>query len=106
MSNQHQHNVLTILLMRFAVQPSEGIKMGEQWLEEHPQSNWTTVLRLLKNNELSIVENSLKVICKPSKPSTSKISRKYRGIEMQTKPTSTIKEQNSGKKRRYRGVEY
>ena len=106
MSNQHQNNVLTILLMRFAVQPSEGIKIGEQWLEEHPQSNWGTILRLLKNNELTIVDKSLKLISKPSQPSNAKILRKYRGVEIPAKPSSTIKEQKSEKKRRYRGVEY
>ncbi|MDJ0508812.1 MAG: DNA repair protein [Crocosphaera sp.] len=106
MINQHQQNVLTILLMRFSVRPSEGIKMGEQWLNEHPQSNWATIVRLLKNNELTIVERSLKFISKPSKPNKSKILRKYRGVEMPAKPTPTIKEQSSEKKRRYRGVEY
>ena len=106
MSNQHQQNVLTILLMRFAVQPSEGIKMGEKWLEEHPQSNWGTILRLLKNNELIIVQKSFKLVPKPSKPNKPKILRKYRGVEMPAKETSKIKEQSSGKKRRYRGVEY
>ncbi|MDJ0662278.1 MAG: DNA repair protein [Crocosphaera sp.] len=109
MSNQHQHNVLTILLMRFEVQPSEGIKIGKQWLEEHPQSNWGTILRLLKNNQLQVVEKSLKLIEPSAQTSPSKIVHKYRGVEIQPKPTSTIKdikEQNSDKKRQYRGVKY
>lgn len=92
--------------MRFAVQPSKGIQMGEQWLEEHPQSNWATILRLLKSNELTVTNKSLELISKPSEPTQPKTLRKYRGVEIPEKQTSTIKGQNSGKKRRYRGVEY
>lgn len=92
--------------MRFEVQPSEGIQIGKEWLKEHPQSNWGTILRLLKNNQLRVVNKCLKLIDPPSEPSQPKIVHKYRGVEIQPKPTSNIKEQNSEKKRQYRGVKY
>ena len=52
------------------------------------------------------MQKSFQLVPKPSKPNKSKILRKYRGIEIPAKETSKIKEQSSGTKRRYRGVEY
>ncbi|MGK7882173.1 MAG: DUF4278 domain-containing protein [Crocosphaera sp.] len=109
MLNTHQHSVLTILLMRFNIEPSEGIKIGERWLQDHSQENWATILRLLKSNNLTLVNRELKPISKSTNSEQPKTVHKYRGVDILSKPSqATVKEtnQSSEKKRRYRGVEY
>lgn len=109
MINSHQHSVLTILLMRFDVNPSEGMKIAEKWLKEHSQDNWGTILRLLKSNNLTLVDRELKPVSKSRSSEQPKTVHKYRGVEMPTtSPKVTAKQNNQlpDKKRRYRGVEY
>ncbi|MDJ0728793.1 MAG: DNA repair protein [Crocosphaera sp.] len=109
MLNNHQHNVLSILLMRFDVEPSEGIKIAQKWLQEHSQENWGTILRLLKSNNLTLVNRELKPVTKFLSSDQPKIVHKYRGVEILTQSTKvTAKQSNQlpDKKRRYRGVEY
>ncbi|CCQ49030.1 hypothetical protein [Crocosphaera watsonii] len=109
MLNTHQHSVLTILLMRFNVEPSEGIKIAERWLKDHSQENWGTILRLLKSNNLTLVDRELKPISKSPTSEPSKTVHKYRGVEIENKsPQVKVQQTNksSGKKRLYRGVEY
>ncbi len=109
MINSHQHSVLTILLMRFDVNPSEGIKIAQKWLNEHSQENWGTILRLLKSNNLTLVDRELKPVIKSPSSEQPKTVHKYRGVEIPTKSAKvTVKQNNQlpDKKRRYRGVEY
>ncbi|MGK7957962.1 MAG: DNA repair protein [Crocosphaera sp.] len=109
MINSQQHSVLTILLMRFDVNPSEGIKISEQWLKEHSQENWGTILRLLKSNNLTLVDGELKPVTKSPTSEQPKTVHKYRGVNLSTPLTNVSRKNNnqlSDKKRRYRGVEY
>ena len=109
MLNTQQHSVLTILLMRFNIEPSEGIKIGERWLQDHAQENWGTILRLLKSNNLTLVNRELKAISKSSNSEHPTTDNKYRGLDIKTKPSqATVKQTNtsSGKKRQHRGFEY
>ncbi|MGK7931376.1 MAG: DNA repair protein [Microcystaceae cyanobacterium] len=109
MLNSHQHNVLTILLMRFDVEPSEGIKIAQRWLKDHSQENWGTILRLLKSNNLTLVDRELKPVTKSLGTEQPKTVHKYRGVEIPTQSPQVTNQQNNqspGKKRRYRGVEY
>ncbi|EAZ90776.1 predicted repair protein [Crocosphaera chwakensis CCY0110] len=88
MIDKHQNNVLTILFMRFDVNPSEGIKIAEGWLKEYSQETWETLLRLLKSNQLTLVNKELKP------------------VTQSTKITAKNSNQLQEKKRRYRGIEY
>lgn len=95
--------------MRFDLNPSEGIKIAEKWLNEHSQDNWGTILRLLKSNKLTLVNKELKAVTNSPSSEQPKIVHKYRGVEIPTQPTKAISQQNNQlpeKKRRYRGVEY
>ncbi len=109
MINSHQHSVLTILLMRFDVNPSEGIKIAEKWLNDHSQDNWGTILRLLKSNNLTLVDRKLKPVTKSLNSEQPKTVHKYRGVEIPTQATKVTTQKSNQlpeKKRRYRGVEY
>ena len=95
--------------MRFDVNPSEGIKIVDNWLKEHSQENWGTILRLLKSNNLTLVDRELKPITKSLNSEQPKTVHKYRGVEIPTQPTKVTTQKNNQlpeKKRRYRGVEY
>ncbi|MEL4896949.1 DNA repair protein [Crocosphaera sp. Alani8] len=109
MQNTHQNSVLTILLMRFNIEPSEGIKIAEKWLKNHSQENWGTILRLLKSNNLTLVDKELQPVVESISSEQPKTVNKYRGVEIKTQSPTVAAQQKDlklGKKRRYRGVEY
>ncbi|MEM8778801.1 MAG: DNA repair protein [Cyanobacteria bacterium P01_G01_bin.49] len=104
---QSEKQVLSILLMRFEVKPARGIQVAQEWLKQHPQSNWQTLLTLLKDNRLNLVDGSLKETSKSTDSTQPKMVRKYRGVEIPVDPsTNQTSNQSPGKTRQYRGVKY
>lgn len=106
----NEKRVIYILLMRFAIEPHQGTIMAQAWLQEHPQSDWETLLTLLKDNRLVPIEGVLKHISTSNQANKPKPIRKYRGIEI---PTNTVnpREQSQSKppskqKLKYRGLKY
>ncbi len=58
--------VLSLLLMRFNLIPSQSIPLVEDWLDRHPGKSWTTVEKSLKSGRVIFKDGSLHEIKQPS----------------------------------------
>jgi hypothetical protein len=101
-----KEKVLSILLMRYKIQPAKGYLLSEEWFKQHPQTNWETLENFLKQDKVIVVKGMLKE-SQPKNPDQSKSVRKYRGAEIVSEtPQNPSDDDSLGKERRYRGAKY
>lgn len=54
-----KQKVFALLLMRFKVSTRNSFPMSEEWLQNHPDSNWLILESCLKNNLVRLENNKL-----------------------------------------------
>ena len=54
-----QQRVLGLLLMRFKVSPTQSLEIVKEWLNSHPNCNWTNLENSLRNNLVRYDKNQL-----------------------------------------------
>jgi len=102
-----KEKVLSIMLMRYKIQPAKGFLLAEEWFKQHPETNWETLENSLKQDKVIVVEGILKEVSQPNKSDPSQSVRKYRGAEIVSETSQKPSDDNSSRKdRRYRGAKY
>ena len=56
--NKERHRVLSILMMRFRLNPYNALPLAKDWLEIHPGTSWGTLKKLLLSGEV-ILKNGI-----------------------------------------------
>ncbi len=57
--DKNQHQVLTILMMRFGLSPYKALPLTSHWLQTHPTASWETLNTLLLRREVIFVKGIL-----------------------------------------------
>lgn len=79
---QNKEKIIRLLLMKYLIPPSQSLNMVQEWINQHPQDSWPTLLRSLQNGLIKPENKQLVTLYSPEIRNLVNQMRGENGLEI------------------------